>query len=68
MREGVSGVVVAAAAVLCCALPLLIISGVLVTAGGFALSRLVLLSVGVLIVIFAGLSWIVLRRRNKMDE
>lgn len=67
MREGVSGVVVAIAAVLCCALPLLIISGVLVTAGGLALSQLVLLSAGVLIVILAGLSWIALKRRNKMD-
>ena len=67
MREGASGAIVAVAAVLCCALPLLIVSGVFVTAGGFALSQLVLLAVGVLIVIFAGLSWIVLKRRNKMD-
>ena len=67
MREGVSGVVVAVAAVLCCALPLLIISGVFVTAGGLALSQVVLLSAGVLIVILAGLSWIALKRRNNMD-
>lgn len=67
MREGASGAVVAVAAVLCCTLPLLIISGVLVTAGGFALSQLVLLAVGVLIVILAGLSWILLKRRNKTD-
>ena len=67
MREGASGPIVAIAAVLCCALPLLIISGVFVTAGGVALSQLILLGVGILIVIIAGLSWIVLKRRIKKN-
>ena len=67
MREGISGAVVAVAAILCCALPLLIISGVLVTAGGVALSQLILLGVGILIIILAGLSWIILKRRNKKN-
>ena len=66
MREEASGAVVAVAAVLCCALPLLIISGVFITAGGVALSQLILLGVGILIII-SGISWIVLKRRNKKN-
>ena len=65
MKESISAGIVALAAVLCCALPILILSGIFVTGGGLLLNQQSLLTVGVLVAVLAGLSWLTLQRRNR---
>ncbi len=65
MKESVSAVIAALAVVLCCALPILILSGIFVTGGALLLNQQTLLALGVLVVMLAGLSWLALRKRNR---
>ncbi len=65
MKDSVSGWAIGFALALCCALPFLLLSGAIALGGGLALSQQSLISLGVVMVILAGLvsSLIRLRRR-----
>jgi hypothetical protein len=65
MKESVSAGIAALVVVLCCALPILILSGVFVTGSGLLLNQQALLALGVLLVILAGLSWLALQKRSR---
>jgi hypothetical protein len=67
MRDSISSGIVALAMVLCCALPVLILSGAFVTGSGLLLNQQTLLSLGIILIVLitlGGLSWFLLRRRN----
>ncbi len=64
MKESVSAGITALAVVLCCALPILILSSIFVTGGGLLLNQQTLLAPGILAVVLAGLSWLALRKRS----
>ncbi len=64
MRESAPGILAALAVVLCCALPLLLFSGLLAVGGGFFLNQQVLLGLGMAVVLLAGLSWLEVRKRR----
>ncbi len=65
MKESVSAGIAALAVVLCCALPILILSGVFVTGGGLLLNQQALLALGALLIVLAGLSLLALRKRSR---
>lgn len=64
MKESVSAGIAVLAVVLCCAMPILILSGVFVAGGGLLLNQQALFALGVLLVVLAGLSWLALRKRR----
>ncbi len=64
MRESISGAFIVLAAFLCCALPLLLLSGVLVVGGGFFLNQRLLVGLGILVALLAVLSWLLMRRKR----
>ncbi len=64
MRGSTSGLLAAIAVVLCCALPLLLFSGLFAVGGGFFLNQQVLVGLGIAVVLLGGLSWLVVRRRR----
>ena len=65
MKESLSAGMAALAVILCCALPILILSGAFVTGGGLLLNQQALFALGVLLVVLAGLSWLALRKRRR---
>ncbi len=68
MRDSISGGIAALAVVLCCALPVLILSGVFVTGSGLLLNQQALLALGIIlivVVVLGGLSWFLLRKRSR---
>jgi hypothetical protein len=64
MRDSSSGILVGLAVILCCALPLLLLSGILVAGGGFFLNQQVLIGLGILVVLIVGLFWRFMRRKR----
>ncbi len=56
--------VAAVAVILCCALPLLLFSGIFAVGGGFFLNQQVLVGLGIIIVLLAGLFWLLFRRKR----
>jgi len=52
-------------AVLCCALPLLLFSGLLITGGGLVISQQFLVGLGILIIALGGLSFLVMKVRSR---
>ncbi len=65
MRESSSGALAGVAAILCCALPFLLLSGLLVAGSGFFLNEQFLVGLGIVVLLLAGLSWLFFLRRKR---
>ena len=66
MKDSISRGIVALAVVLCCSLPILILSGAFATSGGLLFNQQMWLGLGislVILIILAGLSRTLLRKR-----
>jgi hypothetical protein len=64
MRDSTSSAIAALAVIMCCALPLILLSGAFTLGGGLALNQQIFLIVGLVLILVGGVSWLLLRRRK----
>ena len=65
LRDSTSGLVLGFAVALCCALPILLLSGFVFLGWGFALNQQALLIVGLSLVVVAGMVLLSFRKRAR---
>ncbi len=64
MRDSTSGAIAALAVIMCCALPLLLLSGAFTLSGGLVFNQQTFLVLGLALILVGGVSWLLLRRRR----
>ncbi len=64
MRDSPSGAIAALAVIMCCALPLLLLSGAFTLSGGLVFNQRTFLILGLVLILLGGVSWLLLKRRR----